>query len=57
MYLNYHTSFNTTKSIVEHQAYNSNNSYLLTIDEVKEKLLNLPYIQEALKTNRGDDFK
>ena len=55
--LNYHTSVNTAKSLVEQQAYTSHNTYRLTIEEVKEKLLNLPYIQEALKTNRGDDFK
>ena len=52
----YHTSVNTSKSLVKQQAYTSHNTYQLTIEEVKEKLLNLSYIQEALKTNHEEDF-
>lgn len=34
--------------------YNSNNTKILTIDEIKEKLLSLEYIQEELKAWKGE---
>ena len=33
--------------------FNINNTILLNVDEVKEKLLMIPYIQDALKDSRG----
>ncbi len=46
--LNYHASVNTMKTLIEQEAYTSHNTDRLTIDEVKDKLLALPYIQQAL---------
>ena len=37
------------------EEYNSNNTKILTIDEVKQKLLTLPLIQEELKAWKGDN--
>jgi UDP-glucose 4-epimerase len=47
--LNYNLYFNegdVRRDVVEE--FNSNNTQILTIEEVKEKLLSLTYIQEEL---------
>lgn len=38
----------------EQEEYNSDNTYQLSVEEVKEKLLTLPYIQQELKILRGE---
>ena len=38
----------------EQQEYNSDNTYQLSVEEVKEKLLTLPYIQQELKILHGE---
>ena len=35
------------------EEYNSNNTKILTIDEVKQKLLTIPLIQEELEAWKG----
>ena len=38
----------------EQEEYNSDNTYQLSVEEIKEKLLTLPYIQQELKILRGE---
>lgn len=38
----------------EQEEYNSDNTYQLSVEEVKEKLLTIPYIQQELKILRGE---
>ena len=38
----------------EQEEYNSDNTYQLSIEEIKAKLLTLPYIQQELKILRGE---
>jgi len=48
--LNYDKYFeNGDKKLSSDEEYNSHNTYRLTIEQIKDKLLNLPYIQEELK--------
>lgn len=48
--LNYNKYFEDgDKKLSSEEEYNSHNTYLLTIEQIKDKLLNLPYIQEELK--------
>ena len=37
-----------TESLSSDQEYNSHNTRLLTVDEIKEKLLTLPFIRQEL---------
>ena len=46
--LNYDKFFNKGEKRSELTAFNSNNTRLLSVEEVKEKLLTLQYIQERL---------
>ncbi len=53
--LNYAKFFTEGEGQRREQAeYNSDNTYQLSVEEVKEKLLTLPYIQQELKILRGE---
>ena len=47
--LNYGSGGNSDKILHQQEAYTSHNTTQLSVEEVKEKLLTLPYIQEELK--------
>ena len=48
--LNYDKYFEEgNESLTSNEEYNSHNTYRLTIENIKDKLLQLPYIQEELK--------
>jgi len=48
--LNYDKYFEDgDKKLSSDEEYNSHNTYRLTVEQIKDKLLNLPYIQEELK--------
>jgi UDP-glucose 4-epimerase len=47
--LNYDKYFvEGTKTLASDQEYNSHNTRLLTVDEIKKKLLELPFIRQEL---------
>ena len=50
-YLNYDKYFIQGKSKISKDEYNSNNTKLLSVEEMKNTLLNLQEIKEALKIN------
>ncbi len=47
--LNYGSGVSSDKILHQQEAYTSHNTTQLSVEEVKEKLLTLPYIQEELK--------
>ena len=47
--LNYGSGVSSDKILHQQEAYTSHNTTRLSVEEVKEKLLTLPYIQEELK--------